>query len=123
MEMRLKRSNSVFFVSILVLLSGIAGPCLADPGPTEGQISSLYQQRINEDNQTSVSFYGKEGTTKFHALQKKSCSSLVKESTTTTCKVRVDITSVGLGRHEVNDIVVLAVNKSGHWSLISGIFN
>lgn len=121
--MRSKRSNFAFFVSILVFLSGYAGPCVADPGPSQGQLSSLYQQRIKEDNQTAVRFYGEKGTTKFHALKKKSCSSLEKNSTTTTCKVRVDITSIGLGRHEVNDIVVLAKDRAGKWTFISGIFN
>ena len=121
--MRLTWSNSAFFASILVLFSGMVGPCLADPGPSEGELTSLYQQRINKDNQTSVIYYGKEGTTEFHALKKKSCSSVEEKSTTTTCKVRVDITSVGLGRHEVKDIVVLEKNNAGNWTLISGIFN
>lgn len=123
MEFQSKWPKSALSAFILVLFSGVSVPCFAEPGPSEGQLSELYSERIQEDNQTATQFFGEKGSTTFHDLKKTTCTSLGEKSSTTTCKVRVEITSIGLGRHQVNDQVVLKKDKTGRWQLISGIFN
>ena len=104
---------------------GLVGTNLAyaDKGPSEKSLKAVYTKRIAEDNKASEQFFGKQGTTRVHGLKKVSCRSVMQKSTTQSCNVVVEITSFGLGRHKLNDRVVVKQNKRGNWILISDVFN
>lgn len=119
-------SRNYQFITSFLMVAGlitVAGPGFAEPTPSESQLQNLYMQRVVSDNQAVERFFGKTGTTRFHNLEKIACSPVSGMNTTQTCKVRVEITSVGLGRHKVKDQIVLQQSSTGRWRLISGVFN
>jgi len=102
---------------------GLTQNAVADAGPSEDWLQSLYTQRIKNDNSALIQFYGKEGATQLHGLKKVSCQSVADKVTTQSCIVMVDITSFGLGRHKLNDQVVVKQAGRDQWVLISDVFN
>jgi len=99
--------RSWLYYSFMMLCLGMTQNAIADTGPSEDWLQSLYTQRIKEDNTTLVQFYGKQGATQLHGLKKVSCQNVAYKGTTQSCMVMVDITSFGLGRHKLNDQVVV----------------
>jgi len=100
----------------------IAQSAMADSGPSQDWLKALYAKRITEDNAASEQFFGKEGVTTLHGLQKVSCKNVANQGSTQSCLVMVDITSFGLGRHKLNDQIVVR-QSGGQWVLISDLFN
>lgn len=115
--------HSIFLFFMFVILGGYSVTSYAESAPSEGQIRDLYMQRVVADNQASEHFFGKMGTTQFHDLKKVSCQAVSNIESTQACKVNVEITSVGLGKHRLNDSIVLKKYHDGRWRLISGVFN
>ena len=115
--------HAIIAVSGIVLLAIFAGSAVAETTPSERQLQELYRQAVVSDNHATEQFFGKNGTTLFHKLEKVTCKPVSGSQTTQACKVRVEITSVGLGRHQLQDRIVLQQSEPGNWRLISGIFN
>jgi hypothetical protein len=123
MSMHFKNYRSWLYYSFMTLCLGVTQNAIAEIGPSEDWLQSLYTQRIKEDNSTLVQFYGKEGATKLHGLKKVSCQNVAEKGSTQSCMVMVEITSFGLGRHKLNDQVVVRQTGRGQWVLISDVFN
>ena len=123
MVKKFKNMRSWLYYSFMTLCLGLAHNAMADSGPSEDWLQSLYLQRIKEDNSALVQFYGKEGATQLHGLKKVSCQGIADKTVTQSCMVMVDITSFGLGRHKLNDQVVVRRTGRGQWVLISDLFN
>lgn len=120
---KFKNVRSWLCYGFMPLCFGLAHNAMADSGPSEDWLQSLYTQRIKDDNSALVQFYGKDGATQLHGLKKVSCMNVASKSTTQSCVVMVDITSFGLGRHKLNDQVVVKQTGRGQWVLISDVFN
>ena len=114
---------SWLYYSFMMLCLGMTQNAIADSSPSEDWLQSLYTQRIKENNTTLVQFYGKQGATQLHGLKKVSCQNVTDKGTAQSCMVMVDITSFGLGRHKLNDQVVVKQTGRGQWVLISDVFN
>ena len=123
MSISYRRYQSAISFLTVVLLAAFAAPGFADTTPSESQLQNLYMQRVVSDNHASEQFFGKMGTTQFHYLKKVACEPVSGIQTTQACKVKVEITSVGLGRHQVKDRIVLKRSSANKWRLISGVFN
>lgn len=123
MSMLSKNTRSWLYCTIITLCLGITHNAIADSGPSEDWLKSLYSKRIMEDNAASEQFFGKQGSTKLHGLQKVSCQNVADKGSTQSCMVMVDITSYGLGRHKLNDQIVVRQTSGGQWLLISDVFN
>lgn len=115
--------RSWLYCSFMTVCLSISQSVIADSGPTEDWLQSIYSQRVKDDNSTLVQFYGKDGATQLHGVKKVSCQSVVDKAATQSCVVMVDITSYGLGRHKLNDQVVVRQTGGGQWALISDILN
>lgn len=115
--------RSWLYVVFTALCLGLTQTVLAaDSGPSQDWLEVLYSQRIKANNDALVQYYGKEGATKLHSLKKVSCQNVTDKGATQTCLVMVDITSFGLGRHKLNDHVVVR-QANGEWMLISDVLN
>ena len=123
MVKKFKNVRSWLYYSFMTFCLGLAHNAMADSGPSEDWLQSLYLQRIKEDNSALIQFYGKEGATQLHGLKKVSCQNVVDKGAAQSCMVLVDITSFGLGRHKLNDQVVVRQTGRGQWVLISDLFN
>lgn len=123
MSMLFKNTRSWLYYSIMTLCLGFTHIAYADSGPSEDWLQSLYSKRIMEDNTASEQFFGKQGSTKLHGLKKVSCRNVASKASMQSCIVMVEITSYGLGRHQLNDQVVVQQNNRGQWVLISDVFN
>ena len=123
MSRQFKNYRSWLYCGFMTVCLGMAQPVMADSGPSQDWLQSLYAKRIMEDNAASEQFFGKQGTTKLHTLQKVSCRNVVEKGATQSCNVMVEITSFGLGRHKLNDQIVVEQTRSGQWVLISDLFN
>jgi len=123
MLMLFRNSRLWMYYTFMTLCFGVSNVALADSGPSEKGLKTLYTKRIAEDNRASEMFFGKQGSTKVHGLKKVSCNSIGKKASTQSCNVVVEITSYGLGRHEVKDQVVVRQNNRGRWIMISDVFN
>lgn len=123
MSRQFKNNRSWLYCSFMTICLGMAQSATADSGPSQDWLQSLYAKRIMEDNAASEQFFGKQGGTKLHGLQKVSCRNVVEKGATQSCTVMVDITSFGLGRHKLNDQIVVEQTNSGQWVLISDVFN
>jgi len=123
MSKQLKSYRSWLYYGFVTVCLSLTQNAIADSGPSQDWLQSLYTQRIKEDNSALVQFYGKEGTTQLHGLKKVSCIHVVSKATTQSCMVMVDITSYGLGRHKLNDQIVVKQTGRGQWVLISDVFN
>ena len=120
---KFKNVRSWLHYGFITVCLGLAHNAMADSGPSEDWLQSLYIQRIKEDNSALVQFYGKEGATQIHDLKKVSCQGIADKTVTQSCMVMVDITSFGLGRHKLNDQVVVRWTGRGQWMLISDLIN
>lgn len=118
-----KNIRSWLYCTIFTLCSTMIQSAIADSGPSEDWLKSLYSKRITEDNAASEQFFGKQGSTKLHGLKKVSCQNVADKGSTQSCMVMVDITSYGLGRHQLNDQIVVRQTSGGQWVLISDVFN
>lgn len=123
MSKQLNIYRSWLYYSFMTLCLSITHTVYAESGPSEDWLQSLYSKRISEDNAASEQFFGKQGKTKLHGLKKVSCRNVADKGATQSCVVMVEITSFGLGRHQLNDQVVVRQNKRGQWVLISDVFN
>jgi len=123
MSILLNNSRSWLYYGLMTLCLGMTHNAIADSGPSEDWLQSLYTQRIKEDNTASEQFFGKQGGTQLHGLKKVSCRNVSDIGSTQSCVVMVEITSYGLGRHKLNDRVVVRQNTKGQWKLISDVFN
>jgi hypothetical protein len=123
MSMLFKNYRSWLYYSFMTLCLSITPTADADSGPSEDWLQSLYTKRIAEGNSATEQFFGKTGATQLHGLKKVSCSDVFNKASTQNCRVVVEITSYGLGRHKLKDQVVVRQNKRGQWVLISDVFN
>jgi hypothetical protein len=123
MSKQLKNYRSWLYYSFMTVCLSATQNAIADSGPSEDWLQSLYTQRVKADNSALVQFYGKQGATQLHGLKKVSCMNVASKATTQSCVVMVDITSFGLGRHKLNDQVVVKQTGRGQWVLISDVFN
>jgi hypothetical protein len=123
MSMVSQNTRSWLYYSLFTLCAAMTQSVMADSGPSEDWLKSLYSKRITEDNAASEQFFGKQGRTKLHSLKKVSCQNIAGTGSTQSCMIMVDITSYGLGRHKLNDQIVVRQNSSGQWLLISDVFN
>lgn len=123
MSIQFRNYRSWLYYGFMTVCLGMSQNVMAESGPSEGWLQSIYTQRIQHDNTTLVQFYGKDGATKLHGVKKVSCQNVVDKAATQSCVVMVDITSFGLGRHKLNDQVVVRQTGGGQWTLISDILN
>ena len=123
MSMLFRVSRLWMSYTFMTLCFGVSNVAFADSGPSEKGLKTLYAKRIAEDNRASEMFFGKQGSTKVHDLKKVSCKSVGKKTSTQSCNVVVEITSYGLGKHKLNDQVVVRQNNRGKWIMISDVFN
>ena len=125
MYTQFKNIRSWLYFAFMILFVGMSNYAIAAPdtGPSDNWLQAAYNQRIKEDNSTLIQFYGKKGTTKLHKVKKISCHNLAGQKVTQSCMVMVEITSYGLGRHKLNEQVVVRQTGQDHWEIISDVFN
>ena len=124
MSIQTRKVRSWLYIAFTALCLGPTQSVLAaESGPSQDWLEALYNQRIEANNSTLVQYYGKEGATKLHSLKKVSCQNVTDKGPTQSCVVMVDITSFGLGRHKLNDQIVVRQTSGGSWSLISDVLN
>ena len=124
MSIQTRKVRSWLYIAFTAISVGLTQTAIAaESGPSQDWLEALYTQRIKANNGSLVQYYGKEGATKLHGLKKISCQNVTDKGSTQSCLVMVDITSFGLGRHKLNDRIVVRQTSGGSWMLISDVLN